>query len=188
MSARWLGRCNFDLSLGSARGACGLVSLGLLCACLDEAPTFAPGGQRPPFIIAGQVSPPIGAVYEGSIPFPINVPFRSEDTNIPLVAHLFQDLVPGTSQPAVLEQSLRAGIYQEEREVRMEWTEPLEGCHSLTLIITYLDNVDSFGLPLDETLAARVAWWLNMADVNDTVTLASCPGSSQSQAVSPSGI
>lgn len=156
-----------------------LASSLLMCACLDDAPTFAPGGQRPPFVIAGQISPPVGAVYEGSIPFSINVPFRSEDTNKPLVAYLFQDLVPGTSQPGAEMQILRAGIYQEEREVRMEWTEPLEGCHSLTLIITYFDNVDTFGLPFDETLAARVVWWLNVADVNDSVTLASCPGSSQ---------
>ncbi|MEY2934039.1 MAG: hypothetical protein RL033_4788 [Pseudomonadota bacterium] len=157
--------------------ACSWVGL---CACLDDAPTFSPGGQRPPFVIAGQISPPVGAVYEGTIPFPINVPFRSEDTNIPLAAHLFQDLVPGTSQAGVQEEILRAGVYQEEREVRMVWTEPLEGCHSLTLILTYFDNVDQFGLPRDETLAARVVWWLNVADMDDTITLASCPGSSQS--------
>jgi hypothetical protein len=151
----------------------------VLCACLDEAPTFAPGGLRPPFVIAGQISPAVGAVYEGSIPFAINVPFRSEDTNKPLVAHLFQDLVPGVAQSGVEEVILRAGVYQEEREVQMVWSEPLEGCHSLTLILTYFDNVDPLGLPFDETLAARVVWWLNVADVDDTVTVASCPGSSQ---------
>ena len=167
------------MSLRSSAALCLASSGVLLCACLDDAPTFAPGGQRPPFVIAGQISPPVGAVYEGTVPFPINVPFRSEDTNIPLVAHLFLDLVPGASQAGVEEEILRAGVYQEEREVRMEWTEPLEGCHSLTLIITYFDNVDSLGLPLDETLAARVVWWLNVDDVNDSVTLASCPGSSQ---------
>jgi hypothetical protein len=156
-----------------------------LCACLDSPPTYAPRGQRPPFVIAGQVLPPIGAVYEGPLPVQINVPFRSEDVNTPLLASLYQDLVPGANAEGVqtIQKDVPAGIYEDtERSVAMEWRLPLEGCHSLTLILTYVDNFVAAG-PLDDTLAARVVWWLNMDDVDGDVTMSSCPGSTQSSVV-----
>jgi len=158
-----------------------VVAWTVLSGCFSEAPTFAPRGQIPPFVIAAQADPPLGAVYEGPIPFPINVPFRSEDVNIPLVARLYQDLVPGADQiPQVLEKSIPAGIYEDtSRSVSMDWRPPLVGCHSLTLILTYYDNFDPSGFPLDEARAARVVWWLNVDDVDGVVTMASCPGSTQ---------
>lgn len=160
-----------------------LCSLGVLGGCLDAAPTFAPRGQILPFINAGQIEPPTGAVYEGPIPFPINVPFRSEDVNIDLEARLYQDLVPSAPQgvPA-LEVSIAAGSYEDtSRSVSLEWSMDLEGCHSLTLILTYFDNYDTSGLPLDDTRAARVTWWLDVGDTNEDVLVASCPGTAQRQ-------
>ena len=152
-----------------------------LTGCFSEAPTFAPRGQIPPFVIIGQTEPPVGAVYEGPIPFSINVPFRSEDVNFPLVARLYQDLVPGAEQsPQALEKNIAPSIYEDTtRSVSMDWNSPLVGCHSLTLILTYAENFDALGFPLDETRAARVVWWLNVDDVDGDVTLASCPGASQ---------
>jgi len=128
--------------------------------CLDEAPTFSPRGQRPPFVIAGQIEPPLGAVYEGPVPIHINVPFRSEDVNIPLEARLYLDLFPGEGSVLAVRQQVPAG------------------CHSLTLLLTYFDNFVAAG-PKDDSLAARVVWWLNVDDVDGEVTMASCPGSSQ---------
>lgn len=147
-------------------------------ACLDEAPTFAPRGQIPPFIIAGRVDPPLGAVYAGPIPFTLTVPFRSEDVNEPLLAIWHLDLAPGSApvDPAA-RQVVEPGVFEEApREVTLSWVQELEGCHSITLILTYDDNLDSVGLPRDEALAARVVWWLDIADVNDDVTISSCPG------------
>jgi len=159
---------------------CAAIAWSALSGCFSEAPTFAPRGQIPPFVVAGQAEPPLGAVYEGPIPFSINVPFRSEDVNIPLVARLYQDLVPGTQNPQALGKSIAPGIYEDTtRSVSMDWTSPLEGCHSLTLILTYFDNFDASGFPLDEASAARVVWWLNVDDVDGDVTMASCPGASQ---------
>jgi len=159
-----------------------LVAWAALTGCFSEAPTFAPRGQIPPFVVAGQAEPPLGAVYEGPIPFPINVPFRSEDVNQALVARLYQDLVPGAVDdiPQALSKNIAPGIYEDtSRSVSMEWSSPLEGCHSLTLILTYSDNFDPSGFPLEEARAARVVWWLNVDDVDGAVTMASCPGGSQ---------
>jgi hypothetical protein len=170
---RWWELCGTGLGLAVVWSA--------LCGCLDNPPTYAPRGQRPPFVIAGQVVPPIGAVYEGPIPVQINVPFRSEDVNIQLVARLYQDLVPGANEGVqTIEQDVPAGIYEDtERSVTLDWRLPLEGCHSLTLILTYFDNFVAAG-PLDDSLAARVVWWLNVDDVEGDVTMSSCPGSAQS--------
>jgi hypothetical protein len=153
----------------------------LSIGCFSDAPTFAPRGQIPPFMVTGQAEPPLGAVYKGPIPFPINVPFRSEDVNFPLLARLYPDLVPGADQSTgAVEKNIPAGIYEDTtRSVSMEWSTPLEGCHSLTLILTYLENLDASGFPLDDARAARVVWWLNVDDVDGVVTMASCPGASQ---------
>jgi hypothetical protein len=158
-----------------------LVSMHL--SCLADPPTFAPRGQIPPFIVAGQVEPPLSAIYRGPIPIPINVPFRSEDANVDLEARLYLDLVPGTARAfqAVEPLAVPAGIYADSsRSVLMDWTQALVGCHSLTLIITYEKNFDNLsGLPRDDSRAARVVWWLNVGDVNGDVTVASCPGATQ---------
>jgi hypothetical protein len=173
------------LSLGVSpqrlRDAVSLAVLSGSLGCLDAAPTFAPRGQIPPFIVAGQVDPPIGAIYAGPIPFQIDVPFRSEDVNVPLVAELFLDLVPGSAQPTLaVQQFVDPGVFEDtSRSVAMGWAEALVGCHSVTLILTYVDNLDMYDLPRDETRAARVVWWLNADDVNGDTLLASCPGASQ---------
>jgi hypothetical protein len=166
-------------ALAQRSAAIAALATAIMTGCLDEAPTFAPRGQRPPFVIAGQIDPPLGAVYEGPIPFRINVPFHSEDVNTPLLARLYLDLVPGAEGVLTIEQDVPAGIYEDTRYVLMNWSEAVQGCHSLTLILTYVDNFVASG-PKDDSLAARVVWWLNSDDVDGEVRMASCPGSSQS--------
>jgi hypothetical protein len=169
----WLGR---SVAVGVAAG------LGL--GCLDEPPTFAPRGQIPPFIIAGQVEPSLGAIYEGPPSFQIDVPFRSEDVNTTLEARLYLDLVPGTARGAPDRNAFVApGYFEELRLLTIEWNMQVTGCHSLTLIMTYVDNFALTGLPRDDSRAARSVWWLNMADTNDTTLMADCPRASQVDAV-----
>ena len=161
-----------------------LIGASALAACLDAAPTFSPRGQRPPFVIAGQVDPPLGAVYEGPIPFPVYVPFHSEDVNTALEARLYLDLLPGSAgNVEMVQQPVPPGIYEDTRDVTMRWTTPVEGCHSLTFILTYYDNYVASG-PRDDSLAARIVWWLNSNDVDGEVRMSTCPGSSQG-AVTP---
>jgi hypothetical protein len=156
-----------------------------LSGCLDDPPTFAPRGQVPPFILAGEVDPPLAAIYEGPSRFPINVPFRSEDVSVDIDARLYLDLVPGASDGDVKDGTvIPAGNIEEVRYVRMDWTQVLPpGCHSLTLILTYDGNYDFNNLPRDDTRAARVIWWLNIGDTDGDVRMSSCPGASQVDAV-----
>jgi hypothetical protein len=160
------------------------VSVGSF-GCLADPPTFAPRGQIPPFIIAGQVEPPLGSIYQGPTSFDVNVPFRSEDVNTDLDARLYLDLLPGSSAPSPTALrgavSVPAGNYEEVRWANLENVlVPERECHSLTLIMTYVDNIDLYrgGLPSDDTRAARAVWWLNIGDDGET-KMAECPRASQ---------
>jgi hypothetical protein len=168
-------------------GGAALGSLG----CLADPPTFAPRGQIPPFIVAGQVVPPLASIYEGPADIEINVPFRSEDVNTDLIATLYLDLVPGVRGVPLDSvqgfQRVPAGNYEEPRLLSMTVPVPT-GCRSLTLIMTYDDNLNPRrgGLPVDEDRAARLVWWLNVGDQDGDTRMSDCPGASQDDAV-PSG-
>lgn len=177
----------------------GVAASGAL-GCLADPPTFAPRGQIPPFIVTGQVEPPLGSIYEyqrrasfeGRASFEISVPFRSEDVNTDLSATLYSDLVPGArfvpagSLLGVV--PVAAGNYEELRWVSMGVPLPSAGCHSVTMIMTYDDNVDVIrgGLPVEEERAARLVWWLNIDDADGETRMADCPRPSQEDAV-PTG-
>jgi hypothetical protein len=163
--------------------------------CLADPPTFAPRGQIPPFFVAGQVEPPLGSIYEGTTSlegiasFEINVPFRSEDVNTDLVATLYLDLAPGAQgvpPGSVLGfQDVPASNFEEPRSLNMGVLIPGTGCHSVTLIMTYVDNINRRRdlLPIDEDRAARLVWWLNVDDADGETRMADCPGASQDDAV-----
>jgi hypothetical protein len=172
------------VSLRKAVAGVSAGALGLL-GCLDDPPTYAPRGQVPPFILAGEVDPPLAAIYEGPSRFPINVPFRSEDVSVDLEARLYLDLVPGAAEVTVRDGAeIPAGNIEEVRYVRMDWTQTVsKGCHNLTLILTYSGNYDFNNLPRDDTRAARVIWWLNIGDTDGDVRMSDCPGASQVDAV-----
>jgi hypothetical protein len=164
------------------------VIAGGAVGCLNDPPTFAPRGQIPPFIIAGRVEPPLASIYEGPARFTIDVPFRSEDVNEDLEARLYSDLVPGTAIAIPdANTEVAAGNFEDLRQLTMDWVQPSGGCHSLTLIMTYVENYDVLtGLPRDDTRAARIVWWLNVGDVDGATRLADCPSPRLDDSV-PSG-
>ncbi|HTV20243.1 MAG TPA: hypothetical protein VMG12_16275 [Polyangiaceae bacterium] len=165
------------------------VGLASSLGCLADPPTFAPRGQIPPAIIAGQVDPPLGLIYSGPSSFSVTVPFRSEDVNKDLSANLFLDLLPGVVGPlpetVLAFDDVPAGNFEELRSVSMNVDVTQPGCHSLTLILTYVENLNRrrASLPSDESLAARVVWWLNIGDDDGETTMAECPGASTVDAV-----
>lgn len=171
-------------SADSVRTACvplaraSLVMSSLIVAgCLDDPPTFAPRGQIPPFILAHEVVPELGLIYDEPGPIDINVPFRSEDVNVELEARLYLDLLPGAAGGnPVVNQGIAPSIYEDEsRSVVVSWTRPVEGCHSITMILTYANNYDISGLPIDDSRAARVVWWVNIEEIPGETLMSSCP-------------
>jgi hypothetical protein len=153
-------------------------------ACLDDPPTFAPRDQIPPFIIAAQVVPPINLIYTDPSGFSVNAPFRSEDVNIDLIARLYLDLRPGVARASHGgQQPVPAGILEDDtRSVTVDFVEQIpDGCHSITLILTYENNFNGITLlPTDDTRAARVVWWLNIGDIDGDTPMSSCPAAPSS--------
>lgn len=144
--------------------------------CLADPPVFIGKDRIPPLIFLGEVSPPVGEIYNGSIPFELLVPFRSEDLNQGLEARLFLNLpVDGQPIPADLQFGVLAGHWEDTiRSVSMLWEGPLQGCNSLTLVLSSQQSFPAIGLPSPEAQAARVVWWLNTADEQGEVRVDSC--------------
>lgn len=161
------------------RAGAGLIALWSQTACLDDPPTYAPRGQIPPFIIAGQVFPPLNLIYTDPEGFTVNAPFRSEDVNLDLRARLYLDLRPGVARASHSgQQDIAAGIFEDvNRSATVDFEGRLpKGCHSITLILTYQNNFAPVSLlPMDDTRAARLVWWLNVGDTTGDTPMSSCP-------------
>lgn len=162
------------------RASMSVVCSGALFAfgCLDDAPEYPPRTQIPPFVLTAQITPPLAEVYEDGIPMRINVPFRSEDENENLTALFFADLRTGDVGGLFeRELTIEASTYDDvSRAVAFEWgnERALRGCHSLTLVLTYENNLAGTQ-PLDESRTARVVWWVILDDPQGTVLVRSCP-------------
>ncbi|MET0410592.1 MAG: hypothetical protein ABW217_04825 [Polyangiaceae bacterium] len=161
------------------------VSMSVACAsalfafgCLDDAPEYPLRTQIPPFIVSSRIKPPQAEVYEDGTPMDINVPFRSEDENEDLTALFYADLPPGSS--GVIAEGtipIRASTFDDtSRAVSYRWENQrsLRGCHSLTMVLTY-DNNLAGNQPIDDTLVARVVWWMVLDDPQGTVLVRTCP-------------
>jgi hypothetical protein len=177
------GRWERGARCGSSLIAVALLTLIGTPGCLDDAPEYPPRSQVPPFIVSAQVTPPLSEVYEAGVPMRINVPFRSEDVNEDLNARFYADLLRGDTD-FLFEgdvNPIEPSTYDDTgRSVSWEWRNerPLRpGCHSLTLVLTYENNLDNRQLPLDESRTARVVWWMNLNDPQGTTLIRSCPHS-----------
>jgi hypothetical protein len=157
-----------------------LVSALTALGCLDDAPEYPPREQIPPLIAFAQVTPPVSEVYEDDLPMQIRVPFRSEDVNEDLVARFYADLTPGDMAfPSEGGTNVPASTFDDTgRSVSFQWDNQAglrPGCHSLTLVLTYANNIDDRGLPIDESRTARLVWWVDLDDPQGTVLIRSCP-------------
>lgn len=157
-----------------------VVAALLAGACVDDPPTYGAGRAILPYFAASSARPPLGEIYRGQYPLEVNVPFRSEDNGLPLVALLFLDLPPGGPvDPArpdlVAFATLSPSNYDNlRRQVILTFSpeRDLAGCHSLTLMLTAESNWDTVSvLPNDESSVARLVWWLG----TDGASLGDCP-------------
>lgn len=147
------------------------------CGCLDDAPEYPPRTQIPPFIVGARISPSPSEVYEDGVPMSVDVPFRSEDENEDLTALFFVDLLPGPVGIPEGQVPVAAATYDDTtRVVSYTWENQrgLRGCHSLTMLLTY-DNNLAGTQPIDETRVASVVWWVVLDDPQGTVLVRSCP-------------
>ncbi len=173
------------------RGGSGarLAAWAVAFGCYSEPPTYSPQTLLPPHILFPQVEPPVGEVYEGSVPFELVVPFYSEDVGSPLEARVFLNLhlepSAAAASPWLIEPEIPAGHDEEGvRTVTFAWDQSLPGCNSLTFVLSYASSFPSgVGLPDDDTRAAYLVWWLNTEDGEDQTLVDSCTNGLANQAV-----
>jgi hypothetical protein len=157
------------------------MAVGLLTACLADPPVYALRSQVPPIVNLGGVLPPVAEFYEGPRRLTFNVPFRSDDSDVRLVARLYLDLVPGAARGIPQgEQVIDAGYFEDDdRSASIDWVAPTTGCHTITMIMTYEGNFNPISLlPNDYSLASTVVWWLLIEGDADTTRVSDCPSSS----------
>jgi hypothetical protein len=158
-----------------------VIAVALLTACLDDPPVYSLRSQVPPIVAIGQVLPPVAEFYEGPRRVTFNVPFRSEDAGVPLIARLYLDLVPGAARGIPQgEQLIAPGYFEDgDRSAIIDWIAPTVGCHTLTMIMTYDGNFNSISLlPNDYSLATTVVWWLLIDGDANSTPISECPSSS----------
>lgn len=160
------------------------VTVSCLLGCLDDPPTYEAPVRVPPVVVGSQVQPPLAVIYRlqpGEDTLDVSVPFQSEDFGSPILGKFLLDVQPGVRPPrSVLDVVVAASDFSDRDrrvEARVSGLSALEGCHSLTLVLTHQSNTISFTDELeDESLATRVVWWLAAprADGRE-VLLGDCP-------------
>jgi hypothetical protein len=160
----------------------------LCTGCLDAPAEYEAIQRLPPQIFADSVDPPLTEVFEVPDPppadtIPFNIPFRADDVASPLRANFLRDLDPKAREDVRFFADIQnlkqiATPYFEQTNRSLDWAwqvSNLKGCHSLTLILTYADNIPDKYIPADETQAAWVTWWFNFLDSSQPTDMSSCP-------------
>jgi hypothetical protein len=181
---------------GRWRGGLARLSLGGLLmmpsGCLDSPPSYSKPDQVAPFIIDARVTPDLTAVVQlqAGLAQEFSVPFRSVDVGENLEANVYLDRDPGQPGSWRTTQAVPAsqGAWDEDRPpvvFKFRPTSSLDapGCHTLTFILAHesqwdfvdLEEATPVRLPVDDTRAATVTWWLEVTDDNSSDPPRECP-------------
>lgn len=163
-----------------ARGSLGGIGV-LAAGCLaDPPPDFDPVEKTPPILLLEGAKPRVSDLLRDRPGDTISfvVPFRSDDAGEDLLGVLHLDF--GTTASTFLQSSARlpGGVLADtDRSVEITWRVPanLSGCHSLTLLVTHIGNLDfSTQRPLDADDVGRVTWWIDVG--GSGASTLTCPG------------
>lgn len=193
---QWVGS-GFARQLSARWDYGGLARLSLVflltmpSGCLDSPPSYSKPDQIAPFIIDAQVAPDLTAVVQmqAGLAQQFVVPFRSVDVGENLEANVYLDRDPGQPGAWRVHQLVPAsqGTFDADRPPVVFTFRPTSsldepGCHTLTFILAHesqWDFIDLQGvpvrLPIDDTHAATVTWWLDIADDNSSDPPRECP-------------
>jgi hypothetical protein len=161
-------------------------------SCLDSPPSYSQTEQVPPFIITAQVTPELNALVDMKLgqSQQFVVPFQSVDVGEDLEGNVYLDRDPGQPGSWRVRQVVPAstsGFDAPRPPVTFKFTPraglDAPGCHTLTLILAHqsewdfveLPQIDNpVRLPIDDTRAASVTWWLQI-EGEPGQTLRACP-------------
>jgi hypothetical protein len=161
-------------------------------ACLDDPPEYTRPTRIPPVVNSLRTYPPPTSVYviaptETSV-INFDIPFRSEDVGTPLQAIFVLDFeATATSEDLDKVYTPRVDVdssdvpfeEQTDRSVVFPWSyenkRPAPGCHSLTMILNYVDNFAGFYTPDDDSLATLETWWFYFVPLGSDEVVVECP-------------
>jgi hypothetical protein len=166
----------------------------MTCAtgCFDPAPEYSEPTRVPPVIYADQCHPPPTLLYPPVSDARFDIAFRADDVGLNLKAWLFRDIGTVPNPPLVAESSIpsdpRAFADQQEplrtATVTWQWTLDAErnfGCHTITAVITDLNNFKGINGETNDALAeARITWFVWIKDQSKPAPAVDCFSSKQS--------
>lgn len=185
-----------QFSRAVGQGGLAWLSLGVFLTmptgCLDSPPSYSKPDQVAPFIIDARVTPPLNGVVQmqAGLAQDFSVPFRSVDVGEDLQGNVYLDRDPGEAGSWRTTQKVPAspGPFDEDRPAVLFKFRPtasldVPGCHTLTFILAHAsqwafvdtDEGNPVPLPIDDSQAATVTWWLDIADDNSGEPLRECP-------------
>lgn len=156
-----------------------LLGMPSVVGCFDSPPQYSEPDRVPPVIAADKVDPPLTKVYvPDGIPAPFVVPFRADDSGKTLEVRFVRDVGRVSAPPLVSELTVapdgRSFAAQDLRSVTFPWQWTTDGtpagCHTLTAIVSDVDNfyeIYKTKNPLEE---ARVTWFVWLRDTTSDPT------------------
>jgi hypothetical protein len=172
-----------------------LVATFFSAACFDSPAEYSVPERTPPIIDVAGVTPStlgINTIGPSATSQSFDVPFRAEDLGEPISSRFYLDLYPNESDPGCLHLldnvdvlgDSRPILEQNGRSFNWLWVwgqlRP-SGCHSVTLIITYVSNLkddpDSGTKTCQEKEdndVAQVTWFLDFQG-STTTGITTCP-------------
>jgi hypothetical protein len=149
-----------------------LLGMSSLVGCFDSPPQYSEPDRVPPVIAADRVDPPLNKVFiPDGTPAQFIVPFRADDAGKTLELRFVRDIGRVSVPPLLKELTVapdgRSFAEQDLRNVTFPWDWPRDtpaGCHTLTAIVSDIDNfyeVYKTKNPLEE---ARVTWFVWLRD------------------------
>lgn len=154
-----------------------------LSGCLDPPPEYTVPDPVPPVLIVDQISPlTTSVVHTNSARVPFIVPFRADDAGQALYSLFVPDMPAGPISTSKVHGGLvpadpRPFAEQTNRRVEFpdsgwDWSEVGQGCHTMTMILSRLNNLDfttKIGVVTikDDLAAAQVTWLLSLGPLVD---------------------
>jgi hypothetical protein len=155
-----------------------VVAVVAVNSCIVSEPAeYGVRAQTPPFLAADAAS--LSPYHTHSLnvgdTLNISVPLRSDDAGEGLFALLILDRnVVGKHTLLSFSEIAPGDLLDTGRSVTVSMSPQVEGCHSLTLMVTHRSNLNSSNGSIDAADTATITWWLNIEDKGTTL-LGDCP-------------
>jgi hypothetical protein len=147
--------------------------------CVDSPPQYTEPARIPPVIVMDQVQPSPTSIYiTPTHQVQFDIPFRADDAGRKLVARFVLDIEIGAPEsvkqvniaPDPMGRPFAEQGLDRVVDYKWPWNDSNAGCHTMTAIISDVNNfTDIGGVTSDDLDEARVTWFLWLQNGSDPV-------------------